>query len=154
MAEIPDERTTALHALEAEFGELFSRVRRLYVSSAERVAPGLSPGAFKLFSLIARRGQATASELAERMMSDKSLVSRLVRELEEHGLIRRTPDPQDGRSSLLSATESGLERLTEARQHDDERLIRALDAWDIREIQDLTRLLHALSQGAAPERSP
>lgn len=152
MAEISPERAAALHALEAEFGELFSRVRRLYVANAERVAPGLSPGAYRLLALIVRCEQATASALAERTLSDKSLVSRLLRELEQHGLIHRTPDPRDGRSSLVSATARGTERLTEARRHDDERLIRSLDAWELGEIHELTRLLHALSEGTAPER--
>ncbi|MBW1638963.1 MULTISPECIES: MarR family winged helix-turn-helix transcriptional regulator [Microbacterium] len=145
-----DERTEALHALEAEFGELFSRVRRLYLAGAERVAPGLSPGAYKMFSLIARRGEMTASELAERTLSDKSLVSRMVRELEGQGLIRRIPDPRDKRSSLLSATPEGLDRLTAARRHDDERLVRALEDWELADIRQLTRLLRALSQGDVP----
>ena len=40
-------------------------------------------------------------------MADKGQISRTVRELEGLGLIARTPDPEDGRSSLLSPTPEG-----------------------------------------------
>lgn len=145
-----DDRAAALRELESEFGELFSRVRRLYLAGAQRLSPGLSPGAFKLFSVIARRGEVTASDLVERTLSDKSQVSRIVRELEDHGLVQRTPDPRDGRSSLLSPTADGLARLLVVREHSDERLIGSLEQWDIADIRQLTSLLHALSQGEAP----
>lgn len=145
-----DDRAAALRELESEFGELFSRVRRLYLAGAQRLSPGLSPGAFKLFSVIARRGEVTASDLVERTLSDKSQVSRIVRELEDHGLVQRTPDPRDGRSSLLSPTADGLARLLVVREHADERLIGSLEQWDIADIRQLTSLLHALSQGEAP----
>jgi len=145
-----DDRAAALRELESEFGELFSLVRRLYLAGAQRLSPGLSPGAFKLFSVIARRGEVTASDLVERTLSDKSQVSRIVRELEDHGLVQRTPDPRDGRSSLLSPTADGLARLLVVREHSDERLIGSLEQWDIADIRQLTSLLHALSQGEAP----
>ena len=56
-------------------------------------------------------------------MADKGQICRTVRELEGLGLITRTPDPEDGRSSLLSP---------------------------IDDILTLTRLLHALTTGDAP----
>lgn len=143
-------RTDAVRALEAEFGELFTRVRRLYLDAAERVVPGLSPSAYKALIVIANRGPLTASALVERMLADKSQVSRLVRELYEHGLIERASDPHDRRSSLLSATELGRARLALAREHDGERLLRVLDKWQIEDIQLLTSLLHTFSHGIPP----
>lgn len=142
-----DERTEAVRALEAEFGELFTRVRRLYLDAAERVQPGLSPGAYRALIVIANRGPLTASGLVDRMLADKSQVSRLVRELREHGLIERSPDPHDGRSSLLSATTLGRERLATARDHDGERLTRVLDEWQLDDIRVLTSLLRTFSRG-------
>ncbi|UWF77135.1 MarR family winged helix-turn-helix transcriptional regulator [Microbacterium neungamense] len=144
------EREEALHALEDEFSALFARVRRMYLEYAARLAPGLSPAAYKLFSAIAAAGQARPSELSERMMADKSQVSRMVRELEGHGLIERMPDPADGRSSLLRPTEDGLRRLTAVREGDEQRLRNSLRSWSLDDIRNLARLLHALSSGETP----
>lgn len=146
-----DERTAAVRALETEFGELFTHVRRLFTENANRLSPGLMPGSYKVFTTIARRGESTLSALAETLHSDKGQISRAVRELEELGLIRRTPDPADGRSSLLSATAEGLERLRAVRAPSENSLLAALESWQVDDIRELTRLLHALSAAEAPD---
>jgi DNA-binding MarR family transcriptional regulator len=148
--EAREARTEAVRALEAEFGELISRVRRLLAENAQRVSPGMLPGAYKVFTTIVRRESITLSALAETLMADKGQISRAVRELEGLGLISRTPDPEDGRSSLLSPTPEGLERLAAARAPQESLLLDTLDSWSLDEIHSLTRLLHALTAGEAP----
>lgn len=148
--EAREARTEAVRALEAEFGELISRVRRLLAENAQRVSPGMLPGAYKVFTTIVRRESITLSALAETLMADKGQISRAVRELEGLGLITRTPDPEDGRSSLLSPTPEGLERLAAARAPQESLLLDTLDSWSLDEIHSLTRLLHALTAGEAP----
>ena len=143
-------RTEAVRALEAEFGELISRMRRLLADNAQRVSPGMLPGAYKVFTTIVRREGITLSALAETLMADKGQISRTVRELEGLGLISRPPDPEDGRSSLLSPTPDGLERLAAARAPQESLLLNTLDAWSLEEISNLTHLLHALTTGEAP----
>ncbi|MDX1460108.1 MAG: helix-turn-helix domain-containing GNAT family N-acetyltransferase [Xanthomonadales bacterium] len=69
-------------------------------------------------------GEATASELAERLVLEKSTVSRLCRGLVTRGLVERLDDPSDGRKRLLRLTVSGeaaAERIHAAanRQVDD-----------------------------------
>ncbi len=145
-----DERTAAIRALELEFGELFTHARRIISDHAERLSPGLLPGAYKTFTTIARREQITLSALAETLHSDKGQVSRSVRELEALGLIERTPDPDDGRSSLLSATATGIERLHAIRGPGRSPLLNALHAWDLEDVRTLTHLLHALAAGESP----
>lgn len=144
-------RTEAVRALEAEFSELFTHVRRLFAENANRLSPGLLPGAYKVFSTIVRREQVTLSALAEAMHTDKGQLSRTVRELEELGLVMRTPDPADGRSSLISPTADGLRRLREVRAPRENALSNALDRWDVDDIRDLTRLLRALTQSIVPD---
>ena len=143
-------RTEAVRALEAEFGELINRFRRIITENANRVSPGMLPGAYKVFTTIVRRESITLSALAESLMADKGQISRTVRELEQLGLIQRTPDPDDGRSSLLSPTAEGLERLTAARAPQENALVDALEEWPLDDIRNLTRLLHALTAGEAP----
>ncbi|HVL63265.1 MAG TPA: MarR family transcriptional regulator [Microbacterium sp.] len=148
--ETREARTEAVRALEAEFGELISRMRRVLADNAQRVSPGMLPGAYKVFTTIVRRESVTLSALADSLMADKGQISRTVRELEELGLITRTPDPADGRSSLLSPTPEGLERLAAARAPQESVLLNTLEEWSVDEIRDLTRLLHALTAGESP----
>jgi DNA-binding MarR family transcriptional regulator len=148
--ETREARTDAVRALEAEFGELINRIRRLLADNAERVNPGMLPGAYKVFTTIVRRESVTLSALAESLMADKGQISRTVRELEELGLIARTPDPEDGRSSLLSPTAEGLTRLEAARAPQESTLINTLADWPISDINNLAHLLHALTVGVTP----
>jgi DNA-binding MarR family transcriptional regulator len=148
--ETREARTEAVRALEAEFGELITRFRRIISENADRLSPGLLPGAYKVFTTIVRRESVTLSALAETLMADKGQISRTVRELEQLGLIQRTPDPDDGRSSLLSPTSEGLERLARARAPQESSLLTALEDWPLGDIRNLTRLLHALTAGEAP----
>ncbi|MEV4737869.1 MULTISPECIES: MarR family winged helix-turn-helix transcriptional regulator [unclassified Microbacterium] len=143
-------RTAAVRALEAEFSELITHFRRLIMDNANRVSPGMLPGAYKTFTAIARCGSVTSSALAERMLVDKGQLSRTVRDLEELDLIRRSADPSDGRSSLLSLTPHGEAKLLEARGPQEGMLMRNLADWSVADIDSLTRLLHALSSGATP----
>lgn len=145
-----EERAEAVRSLEAEFGELITRARRVMMENANRVSPGLLPGAYKVLSTIERCGQVTSSALAERMLIDKSQVSRTVRELEDLALIERSPDPHDGRSSLLRLTPLAEERLAAAREPQEGMLLRTLEGWSIDDIGSLTRLLHALTSGVSP----
>ena len=111
------------------------------------------PANYKVLSIIARRGPITLSRLTEHFGVDKSLLSRAVRELESLEFIARTPDPEDRRSQLLTATAFGLERLDAARRSEENRLVGALSGWDVTDVERLAALLHALNSGDAPEPS-
>ncbi len=139
-------RNDAVRELEAEFGELITRFQRVISEIANRVSPGLLPGAYKVFTTIARRDGVTLSTLADHLMMDKGQLSRTIRELESLGLISRAPDPADGRSSLLSATAEGRGRLEAARAPQQGLLLDAIVDWPLDDIHALTRLLHALGE--------
>ncbi|MDN3311109.1 MarR family transcriptional regulator [Microbacterium oryzae] len=145
------EQAEAILAVEAEFGELMTKVRRITNEMAERVSPGLNPGAYKVFTTIVRDGPIKASDMTERMALDKGQLSRTLRELQDLGLIARTPDPGDRRASLLEATPFGVERLTAARSGTQTLLHNSLLAWDVDRVRDLATLLRALTDGTAPD---
>ena len=48
-------RTRAVRALEGEVGELINQFRLILAANAERLSPGLLPGAYKVFTTIVRR---------------------------------------------------------------------------------------------------
>lgn len=147
-------RAQAVRALEGEFGELVTRFRRIIVESAHRVSPGLLPASYKVLTTIARCDGVTVSTLAERMLADKGQISRSVRELEQLGLVARTADPSDGRSSRLALTHEGERRLAAARLPHEGLLQEALRNWEVHDIENLTRLLHALTTDADPAERP
>jgi putative acetyltransferase len=71
-------------------------------------------------------GQATASELCERLVLEKSKVSRLVNTLVRSGEVQTQPNPADGRQRLLSLTAAGRKNLKPVHQHSNEQVDAAL----------------------------
>lgn len=71
-------------------------------------------------------GQATASKLCERLVLEKSKVSRLVNTLVRRGEIWTQPNPADGRQRLLSLTAAGRRNLKPVHQHANEQVDAAL----------------------------
>lgn len=58
------------------------------------------------------------SQLGDRCVISFSRVSRVVDELEPRGLLKRKPDPDDGRAVLVTITPAGAEHIRAAsRQH-------------------------------------
>lgn len=142
----PDgQRAASVRELEASFGELITHFRRLVMHNADLVSPGMLPGAYKVFTTIARNEGMTVSVLADRMMIDKGQMSRTVRELEALDLIERTPDPTDRRSSVLALTPHGLARLAAARIPQEGMLLETVHDWETTEIDNLSRLLRDLT---------
>lgn len=146
-----DSHKEAVSALEAQFDELGSRFRRLMAENAQLLSPDLQPGAYKIFTTIVRHGEVTASALCEELVLDKGQLSRLVRDLEEMGLVTRQPDPRDRRSALLSPSESGLARLEAVRARNGSPLSSAVAGWRTEDVITLAGLLSALSQGESPD---
>lgn len=136
----------AIKELEDEFTHLIGHIRRSFAEAAQRVSPGMLPGSYKVFTTIAASGPVTASDLADRLMLDKGHLSRTIKELEEAALIVRTPDPRDGRASLLSVSEFGTERLKFARNPSRESLSAALTDFTADDVRGASRLFRALYQ--------
>ncbi|WP_105566219.1 MarR family winged helix-turn-helix transcriptional regulator [Microbacterium halophytorum] len=142
-----DARDDAIRAVEAEFMHMASGFRRLMSRRAERVSPGLLPAGYKVLTTIAHQGPLTASAVVEQLMLDKSQLSRIVSDLEQRGLIARTPDPDDRRAQLLEATVEARAKLDAIRDDPSERGMRhSLEVWDVADIVRLRDLLHALNE--------
>ncbi len=106
-----------------------------------------------MFALLALSDEAPLSQqaLADRLHLEKSTVSRLVRNLEQRGWVKRERDQQDSRIFQLDLSEAGREAAAElthrlAERH--ERLLAALKP-DEQEalaygISALIRALHAV----------
>ena len=88
------------------------------------------------------------SELGIRRMLTPSGITRVVRRLEERGLVRREPDPSDGRAAIAVLTKPGLEALRRA-QSVHHAAVRELylGSLSARELKQLTKLFEKAQPG-------
>lgn len=110
---------------------------------------GLSHGQLSALSSIVRKGPLRPSELAAIEVVAAPTVTRLVADLETRGLVERQPDPDDGRSIIVEATDAGVELLLRARS-DRARSVAALLAERTPdEVAAIRAALTALEAAAA-----
>jgi DNA-binding MarR family transcriptional regulator len=82
---------------------------------AERGFGELPPARATIGQLIADRGS-RVTELAKLAQVSKPTVVHLVNDLERLGYVERSPDPADGRATLVRLTERGMQARDEARK--------------------------------------
>ena len=80
---------------------------------------------------------------------DKAFVSRSVGQLREAGLLEQTPDPEDGRATLLVATATAIEQFDRIRADVRRNYESLLDDWEIDDLNRFSELL-ARFQRALP----
>jgi DNA-binding MarR family transcriptional regulator len=141
-----DRRRTAVRSLEHEIGTLLRRIRKGLAERAEQVHPELNPTSYMILTTLSEHGARRAADLAELFALDKGSVSRVVHQLLELDLIARTPDPADGRASLLSVTDEAVRRLAEVRDHRREHFDDRLLGWEPAEIEELAERLGRFNQ--------
>jgi len=96
---------------------------------------------YHLLVHLVKDGPRRASALAEVVHSDPSTVSRQVAHLVRLGYVERAADPEDGRASLLVATEEGRRVFEENRRMRNERIAALTGDWDPADRATLTHLL-------------
>ena len=97
--------------------------------AAQMNKAGVDKAAFVLLANLAHLGPSRSSALAEAVFSDPSTVSRQVAGLVKDGLVERRADPEDGRASVLVATEAGHLLLAERRQMRNAAIARMFGGW-------------------------
>lgn len=79
------------------------------IATAYQQLFGLKIAEWRLVAVIAETDGITQQAIGQRTRMDKVTVSRAALALIERGLVVRVPNPDDGRSQLLSLTAEGLE---------------------------------------------
>lgn len=120
--------------------------RRLRQEAAAETS-GLTPTSTAALATIERHGPLTPSELAELERVKRPTVTRTLGCLDREGLIERTPDPADGRSSLVAVNAAGRERLRRLRGRKNAYLakrMRDLPADDIAALERAAEILEGM----------
>jgi DNA-binding MarR family transcriptional regulator len=148
--ERPDLSEPALRAM-----AVFGRLARLAAVAGGRIDGaltrryGLTSGDFDVLAALRRSGEPytlTPGALAKAMMLSPSATTTRLDRLERKGLIARELDPGNRRSMLVSLTDEGFATVEEAvvlHVTNEQRLLRALSAEQIAEMDDLLRTLLA-----------
>lgn len=103
----------------------------------------LTPSQESALTLVGKHGAATASALASAEGVRPQSMAATLAALDQHGLIRRSPDPEDGRRQLVTLTEAGRARIEDNRQVREEWLARAFE--DRYTETERRTILHALT---------
>ena len=78
-------------------------------------AVDLHPGQEFLLASLGDEGPCAIGELADLLGVEQPTITKMVRRLEPSGYVQRSPDPDDGRRTLVSLTPAGTAALEEAR---------------------------------------
>lgn len=126
-------------------------MRTLLAQELEEI--GLTPSQAALLLALPSEEGLTLSELAGAIDSDRATMSGLVERLERDGWIEVGPNPRDGRSRLVSASEKARRVLPRVRTAAAAVSARSLASLDARERRDVTRLLGRMLSALGEVRS-
>lgn len=102
--------------------------------NATSTGEGLTPTQYSVLGLIRSRGPLGLAELSDLEGINPTMLSRIVRKLDDGGLIRKLPDPSDLRAVRVEITPDG----SEVHERIRERRSRMLSDW-IGQLPDDTR---------------
>lgn len=126
----------------AEFGQLFAIARVRWARLAPQLHPELRGPDLLMLQTIAHKGPITATELAQLLSTDKTLVSRQISRMRQLGLVDAVSDEADRRVVLLSASAEARRTLGELHAHLSESYERRLAGWSDEDLATFRDLLH------------
>jgi len=134
-------RDEQLRRLEGEVGVLIRRIRRVIGERARAVHADMQPTSYLLLAWLIDEGPVRASAIAENFAIDKGAISRQIQHLEELGLVTRTPDPDDGRATLVAASDDAVRRMEDVADHRRKWLDEQLGEWSSGELDEFVDAL-------------
>ena len=140
----------------ADAVELPARLRLAIARIARRLrqeaGDELTPSMMAALATIETRGPLTPSELALFERIQRPTATRVLRRLEDDGLIERAADPSDGRSALVAVTKDGAALLKKLRSRKNAYLARRLRELPDEDVETLDRATAVLERLLDEER--
>ena len=131
---------------------IVGRVSRVARELEARLEPvyrehGLEPGWHDVLATLRRTGtpyRLRVTDFSASLMLTSSGTTKRLDRLEQAGLIKRDPDPDDRRGTLVTLTTEGrrlIDSVTEAHLANERRLLQSLTKAEQRQLADLLRKL-------------
>ncbi|SCF46154.1 MarR family winged helix-turn-helix transcriptional regulator [Micromonospora mirobrigensis] len=149
---VPDEITLGRIETEVALLMRFGEATRRASGSAEHRV--LDRAAYVILRHLDVAGPQNVSALAAKLNLDGSTVTRQVSAMQRDGLIARTPDPADGRGTVVSPTPAGLQRMAAVRTARTRLYGDILAAWSTDDRDTLAELLHRFNQALESRPRP
>lgn len=115
---------------------------------------GLTPTQYSVLGLVRSRGPLGLAELTSLEGLNPTMLSRVVRTLDEKGLIRRQPDPSDLRAARVQVTRAGERVHERVRQQRAQVLSECLNRLPAQTAMALLEAVPAMEALAQELRSP
>ncbi|MDP9116438.1 MAG: MarR family transcriptional regulator [Actinomycetota bacterium] len=152
----PDEPATVFASMRAVTSIM--RAHQILIAELDAMLRpyGVTFSRYEALVLLAHshNGSLPLSKIGERLQVHATSVTNIVDRLEAAGLVRREPNPRDGRGTLAVLTEAGREvaSAATARFNDARFALSALDLEDLHQLFEILRRvrLDADDFGAAP----
>jgi DNA-binding MarR family transcriptional regulator len=138
--------------------ELVARLRAIIGRLARELndtstGADLTPTQYSVLALVHVRGPLGLTELTELEGLNPTMLSRIVKVLDERGLIRRLPDPNDLRAARVAATPEGArvhERIREQRTRVLTECLERLPARTADQLLEAVPAMEALAEAVKP----
>jgi DNA-binding MarR family transcriptional regulator len=106
---------------------------------------GLTFSQFGVLEVLYHKGDLRVSEILEKTLSTGGNMTVVIDNLAKDGLVKRCPDPNDRRASLISITDKGKQLISEIFPKHVDNLGEIFSVLDIQEKKNLISLLKKLS---------
>lgn len=126
---------------------LINMASRSFARLGERrvKALGFNIGQLPVLYMLRNGAEMSQKDLAKFAKIEQPSMAQMLARMERDGLIKRTPDPTDGRSSLISLTDAAVAKLPAARQALEEGREAVLAGFSADEVQTLVQLMRRLN---------
>ena len=101
---------------------------------------------YVLLSYLAEEDGITQKELSARCSSDARTIGTMIELLEHKGLVKRQPDPSDGRARLVFLTKTGRARHTKLRKNSEEVRETLYGALEPEELEIVQKALDRIAE--------
>ena len=141
---------TLEHTVDLNTVDDIDRLRLVLLRLTRRIRTrsigSITPSQMAVLGTIIRHRQLTVGQIAELEHVKPPSVSKIVGALEQVGYVERSVDPDDRRSTPLTATAAGLAYADEARAAGRTWLAEQLDELDVLDVGAIERALPALER--------
>ncbi|WP_232661553.1 MarR family winged helix-turn-helix transcriptional regulator [Pseudonocardia sp. TRM90224] len=136
-----DEQLAIADEVATQLFRLVRLVERAQVQHHAANPDAVERATYLLLVHLVKDGPRRAGALAEAVHSDPSTISRQIGHLVKLGYVERTADPEDGRATLLAATELGQRVYQQNRARRNEWIAGMFDSWSAADGAQFAELL-------------